>query len=145
MTLVAADAATTDQVRGCDLLVVGGPTHAHGMTSRTSRRMAVDAARKDSAVVLDPDAEGPGLRDWFHDLAPGDGALAAAFDTRFDGPPTFTGRASKGIARRLRRHGYHVVGDPESFLVDHENRLVADERGRARRWGATLVAITVRA
>lgn len=145
VTVVAVDDATDDRVRQTDLLVVGGPTHVHGLSSHKSRRTAVDTARKDPAVVLDPDAEGPGLRDWFHDLARGEGTMAAAFDTRFDAPATFTGRASKGIARRLRRHGFDVVADPESFLVDDENRLVGDERDRARRWGADLATTTARA
>jgi hypothetical protein len=40
---------------------------------------------------------------------------ATAFDTRIDAPVALTGRASKGITRMLRHHGFTVVADPESF------------------------------
>ena len=74
---------------GADLVVVGGPTHAHGMSRATTRKAAVAAADKpESPLEVDPDAEGPGLREWFDSLD-GLGALptqAAAFDTRLDAP-----------------------------------------------------------
>lgn len=132
-----ADAAL---LHGADLLVVGGPTHVHGMTSKTSRKAAADAAANDDDLEMDPDAEGPGLRDWFHGLERAVGGRAAAFDTRIDASPALTGRASKGIARRLARHGYELVVDPESFLVDKENRLLDGEAQRAEQWGAVLSA-----
>ena len=54
---------------GADLIVVGGPTHAHGMSRSSTREAAVEQARKpDSDLTLDSDAEGPGLRDWFDSL-----------------------------------------------------------------------------
>src|SRR4051794_18397537 len=96
--------APPDVVAAADLLVVGGPTHVHGMTSERSRTAAVDAATKDDALELDPDAPGPGLRSWFDESAV-DGRATAAFDTRIDAPVFLTGRASRGIARRLRKHG----------------------------------------
>lgn len=65
-------------------------------------------------------------------------ALAAAFDTRFNGVPMFTGRASRGIARRLRRHGYHLIAAPESFAVGSDTTLRDGESARARRWGGAL-------
>jgi hypothetical protein len=71
---------------GAGLLVVGGPTHVHGM-SRTG-----------------------------------------------------TGRASKGIARLLREHGFTLVARPESFLVTRDNQLRAGEQQRARAWGEKLAA-----
>ena len=49
-----------------------------------------------------------------------------------------TGRASIGIARRLRRHGYHLVVPAESFLVTKHNTLPDGEDERARMWGAAL-------
>jgi len=104
VVVVPVDGADAAALDGADLVVVGGPTHAHGMTRESTRKAAVEAAEKaDSDLVLDPDAEGEGLRDWFDDL----GELAthaAAFDTRMDGPVAFTGRASKGIAQRLVTH-----------------------------------------
>jgi len=32
-------------------------------------------------------------------------------------PAALTGRASKGVARLLRAHGFDVVAQPESFVV----------------------------
>jgi hypothetical protein len=132
--------ATAELVAGADLVVVGGPTHAHGMSHEATRRAAVAAAEKpDSGLEMDPDAEGPGLRDWFNALAQLP-TKAAAFDTRMDGLGAFTGRASKGIAKRLRHHGCTLVAEPMSFLVTKENHLVDDEAAHARAWGAQLAA-----
>ena len=49
-----------------------------------------------------------------------------------------TGRASRAIARLLKRHGYRLAAAPESFLVSWETTLLDGEAGRARRWGMTL-------
>lgn len=139
--VVPVDGATAAVLAGADLLVVGGPTHAHGMSSKATRQGAVaDAAKPERDLHLDPDAEGPGLRDWFGSV---DGlpAKAAAFDTRMDAPPILTGRASKGIAKRLRHHGCDVVAEPMSFLVTKGNHLVDDEAAHARAWGAGLRAV----
>ena len=136
--VVPVDEATPEMVSGADLLVVGGPTHMHGLSTSSSRRMAVaDAAKRD--LELDPDAESEGLRGWFHTLEPGEGRPSAAFDTRLDGRAGFTGRASLGIARRLRHHGFELAVDPESFLVDKENHLTSGEADRAREWADRLV------
>lgn len=140
VVVVPVDGATAELLQGVDLLVVGGPTHMHGMSSHRSRAMAEDmAAKPDSDLEMDPDAEGEGLRDWFHHLPALDGARAAAFDTRLgSGKPAFTGRASKGIAKRLHHHGLELVVDPESFLIDDENHLADGEEDRARTWGSAL-------
>ena len=135
---VPVDKAERRLLERADLIVVGGPTHVHGMSRPSTRESAVaDAARPDSGLTLDPDAEGPGLREWFDSL-PALHARAAAFDTRVDLPAIITGRASKGIARRLRRHGLDLVAEPESFLVTKENHLEPDETLRARQWGSRL-------
>ncbi len=137
--VVSVGEATRALVGGADLVIVGGPTHAHGMTSASSRKGALDAAEKpDSGLALDPDAAGPGLRDWFKTLSRVKDGRAAAYDTRFNAPAVLTGRASRGIASRLRDHGFHLVADPESFLVDKRNELVAGEGERARAWGVQL-------
>ena len=127
-----------DSIPVADLLVVGGPTHMHGLASNRSRQVAADAAKEDGTHV-DPDATAePGLRRWLRDLPDGAGARSAAFDTRLDKAPWFTGVAARGIARRLRHRGYEVVAT-ESFLVaDSEGPLEAGELDRARAWGAEL-------
>jgi hypothetical protein len=138
VTVVPVSDATAEMVADADFVVCGGPTHAHAMTSSFSRQSAIDAADKDySELSVDPAAKGPGLRDWFQDIGHHDTA-AAAFDTRIDGPATLTGRACKGIARRLRRRGFRLVTSPESFLVDKKNHLLPGEDDRATRWGASL-------
>jgi hypothetical protein len=139
--VTSVDGVDDESVAAADLLIVGGPTHAHGMTSSATRKAAVDAVAKDEDLELDPDAEGEGLRDWFKALPHPIGGSAAAFDTRVDGPPAVTGRASKGIARRLRHHGFDLVVEPESFLVDKHSHLLDGEAERAEAWGAGLAQV----
>jgi multimeric flavodoxin WrbA len=138
VTVVSVADATAELVKASDLLVCGGPTHMHSMSSGLSRRLAIDAAGKaDHELSLDAAAAGPGLRDWLQGIVRSRVA-AAAFDTRTDSSAAFTGQACQGIARRLRRHGLHVVNHPESFLVDNDNHLLAGEAERATRWGASV-------
>lgn len=140
VTLVPVADATADLVGQADLLVVGAPTHMHGLSTASSRQAARKAAaRPDSELMLDPDAGGPALRGWLGGLVGGH-ALAAAFDTRLAGAPMLTGRASRGIGKSLRRHGYRLIMPPESFVVTKLNTLVDGESSRARRWGAALAA-----
>ncbi len=123
-----------------DLLVAGGPTHMHGMTTTHSRKMAADGAKEDGAIVEPGATEEPGLRQWLRDLPKAGGAPAASFDTRLDRAPAFTGAAARGIARRLRGRDYRVLAH-ESFLVDDSEGPLADgELERARAWGAELAS-----
>jgi hypothetical protein len=78
------------------------------------------------------------LRDWFHELARVHDRGAAAFDTRIDAPAIFTGRASKGIEKRLMHVGYDLVADPVSFLVDKQSHLLPGEAERATQWAAEV-------
>jgi hypothetical protein len=143
--LVPVARATAQLVAAADLLVVGGPTHTHAMSSDRSRQIAAKTASKqDSGLHLDPDAAGPGLRDWLGHLGHREGA-GAAFDTRLAGHPVFTGRASRRIRTLLRRHGYHLIAAPESFLVSGRNTLLAGEAERARQWGAALGTVACEA
>ena len=125
-----------DVVRDVDLLVVGGPTHVHAMSRPSTRHSAAhDIERKGRGdLVLEPGAEGTGLREWFDGLGQGS-ALAAAFDTRIDVSAVVSGRASRGIARLLRRHGMALVVPPESFMVSKTSHLLPGERKRAVDWG----------
>ena len=111
---------------------------------RFSRKLGISGEEKAEAKgepthELEPDAEGPGLREWFDGLQKiGDGKKAAAFDTRLGSP--MAGGAAHGIARRLRRHGYDLVTDPEGFVVDDAHGPLRDgEIERAKQWGAQLV------
>jgi len=143
VSCVPVSTAGPELTRTADLLVVGGPTHMHGMSSGVSRRLAQASAAKqhggEASHGLDEGAEGPGLRSWFHHLPQSEpGTYAAAFDTRAD--IRMSGGAADGIARRLAHHHYDLVVEPEGFVVDDaEGPLRAGELDRARAWGAQLV------
>jgi hypothetical protein len=133
--VVAADVVEADAVAGADLLVVGGPTQAFGMTRPATRRSAAEQAGAGAVAAQ------VGLREWLETLALAQpGRLAAAFDTRTD-HPRMPGSAAAGAARRLRRLGYRMVTGPESFRVTGtKGPLVGGELERARMWGSALVA-----
>ena len=140
-TVVSVHDAAPELVAAADLVVIGGPTHVHGMSSERSRDGAIEQADEDDDLELDPDALGDGLRDWFERLAgdAGAGRLAAAFDTRVHASPLLTGQASKGIVKRLRKHGFELLVDGESFFVDKSNHLEPAEADRATAWGLSVV------
>lgn len=123
-----------------DLIVVGGPTHAHGMSRETTRHGAEDAVTSSGGnLAMDPESGGDGVREWLSSLSDQNGR-AAAFDTRFDAAAVLTGRASKGIAKLLRKAGLTLLAEPESFLVDKDTHLLPGEEERARRWGEELAS-----
>jgi hypothetical protein len=134
-------AAPTTMPAGIDLLVVGGPTHAHGMSKPESR---ADSARRagDRPVV----SRGLGIREWLEALRGGSTTVAAAaFDTRIKGPGLLWGSAAKGADKQLGSLGFRMAAGPESFLVEGPtgplfDRLVDGETDRARRWGEMLAA-----
>jgi hypothetical protein len=132
--------AGRERLGAADLLVVGGPTHFHGMSRTRTRKWAAAIAQKPkNDLVLDRDAQGPGVSDWLTSLGHGHTKFAA-FDTRFNGPAVLRGRASRIINRKLRRHGFEVVAKPESFFVTLQNHLVLGEEARAQEWGKRLAA-----
>lgn len=117
-----------------DLLVIGGPTHAFGL-SRTQTRE--DAARQLGSA---PVSRGPGIREWLDNTSRAlPGAAAAAFDTKIDKP--VPGSAGQGAQKRLRKLGFRLVGDAQHFRVsDVSGPLLPGELDRARSWGALLGA-----
>src|SRR5215472_3969764 len=138
VTVVPVTRASRELVAAAGLIVAGSPTHMHGMPTVASRRSAAETARKQgSRLTLDPDADGRGMRAWLAGLD-GENVLAASFDTRLNGIPALTGRASRGIARLLRGRGCQLVVPPESFLVSTQNTLLTGEAARAREWGALV-------
>lgn len=144
VTVVPVAEASAEHLATADIVIVGGPTHAHTMSSARSREAAGEQAAKDPGLELDVAADGPGVREWLAEIGRVDGVSAAAFDTRVDGPAVFTGRASKTILRHLERHGFAVVADPISFLVDRHNHLLPGEPERAASWGSQLASPVVR-
>jgi Flavodoxin domain len=117
---------------GVDLLVVGAPTHVHGLSSTRSRKGALDQGGRGEAGI--------GVRDWIDALPNGArGPRAAAFDTRADKPVLLVGSAARGIARRLRQRGYGLAAEPESFFVrGTPGPLEEGELDRASAWAASL-------
>ena len=117
VVVVPVPEAGHEMLADVDLLVVGGPTHFHGMSRTRTRKWAAATAQKPkNDLVLDRDAQGPGVSDWLRSLGHGH-TKVAAFDTRFRGPAVLRGRASRVISRKLRRHGFEMVAKPESFFV----------------------------
>jgi flavodoxin len=117
------DVESTD-LASCDLLVVGGPTHIHGMSVT--------------------------MRDFIESLSRGalSGVPAAVFDTRYRGSQLITGSAAHSIVRHLRRAGARVVLPAESFFVvksddPKDTRLAEGELERAVTWAAALLHETV--
>ncbi len=143
VSVVPAHDADARLIIEADLLVIGGPTHVHSMSRVATRRSAVEAAEKrPDELTPESGAAGPGVRELLATLRAGY-ASVAAFDTRLGGPASLTGRASKGISRRLRELGYREVVEPMSFLVTKEAHLVVGEEERALEWGEQLARTAV--
>ena len=118
------------------LLVVGGPTQAHGLSRRATRNAAVDYGAKPTA------ASGPGVREWLAALPARPGLAAAAFDTRMRRSRWLTGSAARTMAKRLDQHRLRLVTPPESFYVRGVSGPLADgELDRARSWGRMLARL----
>jgi len=138
--LVEVGAAPRMLGHDVDLLVVGGPTHGHGMSKPDSRASA--AGKAGDRLV----SRGDGIREWLGSLQAGKARpAAAAFDTRIKGPELLWGSAAKAAEKELRRLGLRVAVPPASFLIGGPtgpvfDRLLDGEAERARAWGASLAA-----
>ena len=144
--VVPVDDAVPGRLEAVDLLVVGGPTHVHGMARESTKEGGVTQEHERAEQQhrpehpIDEQAHGQVLREWLETLVrPHDDAQAAAFDTRADGPRLITGSAGHAISKRLRHDGWPLLADHASFLVDHDNELLDGELERAEAWGAELV------
>lgn len=133
-TVAPVDDVQPAMASEAELLVVGGPTHAHGMTRPATREQAI----RDGKNTYDDPTSGAGLRDWMDDLPDGHDHLGAAFDTRLHGPKALTGSAAKGIDQRLAQHGFRPAAEPGSFLVTKQSTLVLGEADRARAWAREI-------
>ncbi len=108
----------SEALRGIGLLVVGGPTHRHGIS------VLLHKALKE----LDE-----------HGL---EGIKAATFATRMHGARIVTGSAAVRLARFLRRHGAWVVVPPASFFVEaSEGPLDGCELDHARAWAREVLLV----
>jgi len=126
-----------------DLLVVGGPTHALGMSraaTRASRQTHVATAEDRARVAAEPDADtGPGIREYLRTLEITPGQPVGVYDTRATKPvPTGAARA---IARRIVALGAELVTSARAFQVLGMTGPLADgEERRALAWGVELAA-----
>ncbi len=102
------------------LLVVGAPTHGHGVdedTWRAFERIPHERFRE---------------------------RLVAAFDTRFDMGRWITGSAARSLEKALVARGAIPIAPAESFFVaGREGPLEAGELERAREWGRRLHTLAV--
>jgi Flavodoxin domain len=114
-----------------DLLVVGAPTHVHGLSSTRSRASAVEQGAEGEAGI--------GVRGWIDKLPLCGGPRVAVFDTRAHKPELLVGSAAHGIAKRLQKHGYRLAVEPKSFFVSGTPGPLEDgELERAAQWGRAL-------
>ncbi|MGH3355941.1 MAG: flavodoxin family protein [Nocardioidaceae bacterium] len=119
-----------------DLVVVGGPTHAFGMSRPSTRE---DAQRQAAAPVVSSRC---GIREWIGLLADhadvGPAVPVATFDTKVRKARRLPG-AARATAKALHAVGHRTVADPESFYVaDTPGPLQNGELDRAFRWGNLL-------
>jgi hypothetical protein len=123
-----------------DLLVVGGPTHAFGLSRPQTRE---NARRRGARVEA---WRSTGLREWLAalDEKSVDGVVAATFDTRVT-RPRLPGSAARAARRQLRHKGASVLRPSTFWVTATPGPLAAGETDRARRWGGELAAVTTRA
>ena len=127
----SAPAALPDRL---DLLVVGAPTHALGMSRPRTRSQA---AEQGSGELV---SKGIGVREWLAGLSRGANLTpTAAFGTKMSRPSWLPGSAARGIAKRLRRLGHPAAAPPRSFyVVDVSGPLAEGELQQAQQWGDLL-------
>lgn len=101
-----------------DLLVIGAPTQAHGMTVPMKEFVDRLEARTDGLPV-------------------------AIFDTRVKGPMLLWGSAARAIASRLAEKGFREIGGPENFIVSFTRppQLASGEEEHASAWATKLVGL----
>jgi hypothetical protein len=132
--LVEVTSAPHHLAADLDLLVVGGPTHAFGMSRASTREDAVRQGAPSERATT-------GLREWLESVeldaehVPG----LATFDTRVSKVRWLPQAAGLSASRAGRQRGLEPVGKPVGFLVhDIRGPLVPRELDRAVKWGRRL-------
>lgn len=139
--VVGVNSDLLDSAGDADLVIIGAPTHAHSLSTTSSRKEAEEwAADPERDLHLDPQARGRGVREWL-DSEPPLPRLYAAFDTRADMIRLFTGAASTPIVRVLGRRRMEALVPAESFAVSMHNELARGEEDRAREWGRHIAKV----
>lgn len=135
---LARDAAVAD-LDDVELVVVGGPTHAWGVSSRRTRDAAVVDAGKHPDHLLENASVVAGVREWLHAMKRQGRCRAVAFDTRLGKPKLLTGSAARAIQRKLRRAGFTTFDRAHSFTVTASaGPLSPGEIERAEQWGEAM-------
>ena len=132
-TVVEVAHAPTVISRDTDLLVIGAPTHAFGLSTRDTRR---EAQEETPSPVISAEL---GVREWLAALVVlTPHTRTAAFDTRLK-QRWLPGSAAHKIARTLAHQGLTPAADPVSFRVEGTTGPLLDgELARARGWGEAL-------
>jgi len=129
--LVSVD-APLPSLHHVDLIVLGAPTHVHGLSGRRSREAAVEQRGEGGEI-------GIGARGWIERLPLCGGPLVAVFDTRAHKPELARRLAAHGMATRIKKRGYHLAVEPASFVVNGTPGPLEDgELERAAEWGRSL-------
>jgi hypothetical protein len=124
----------TPSFQHVELLVLGAPTHVHGLSGDRSRRGAIEQRGEEGE-------SGIGARGWIDGLPLAGATPVAVFDTRARKPAWLVGSAAHGMAVRLRKRGYRLAVEPESFFVrGTPGPLEEGELERAGEWGRKLAA-----
>jgi len=110
VTTVPVSHAIDEDTSVYDLVIVGGPTHVHGMSRESTRRGAVEAAdQPDSELTVEPDAAGAGIRDWLGELSRREGGCCRVRYARRQTRDPSPGRASEGDREEpCRSLGFHA-------------------------------------
>ena len=133
--VVEVGSAPTELPSDLALLVVGGPTHAFGMSRPNTR---ADATRQAKGQVV---SEKLGIREWLDKLGKSGGVPATAFDTKVKSRWA-PGSAARAAQRRLTRLGFARAEAARTFLVEGTpGPLLDGEVARAELWGERLAAL----
>lgn len=137
--VVSVDQARKREIGVDDVLIVGAPTHVHGLSRESTREAAVKGAAEHAMhwrLIPRPRAQAcaTGSRLW--DPEPVQ-RLHSTHELRAPRCSP-TGQASQLISKALSHHGFDQLAAPESFLVASTNQLLPEEAAHARQWGADL-------
>ena len=132
-TVVEVGGAPTVVDKDVDLLVIGAPTHAFGLSTPDTRH---EAQKETNTPVISRDL---GVREWLAALVLlSPTTRTAAFDTHVK-QRWVPGSAAHKIAHSLAHKGLTRVHEPVSFRVDGTTGPLLDgELARAQQWGAEL-------
>lgn len=123
--------APVDPPAGATLLLLGGPTHAFGMSRQQTR---ADAIRRGAAGAQ----ERVGMREWIERATVRTDLPVVTFDTHVR-LKIIPGSAAKSAALELLERGFLQARRGRTFYVDDTpGPLAPDELARARAWGAEL-------